>query len=441
VEFESPVNSVEGLGSVFVYLLDPRDQPICFWRGEAADFMDPDPQYRWHPLTANQALGLVEEAHEAGMIQFKLSLDMITLPDLVDGQLQHGDPEKPGEWKQSLKQYPAWRERPPVRLNSHKVRCYIYQCKDLPSADSDGSADPYISVYNPNGAGLRTRTIEDNLNPIFYDVVEVHYDLLSLEACPPIVLDVWDTDVGFFDGTDDFLGRAVVYLNEAAVVDPVRHPDADLDKPPQPKWHDLRVGSDPNLPTCGQVLCSFAVVEADYRFAKPYKLVRLADEVKTAEFKLDLNVLGLRELESFGLLPVKKAFVKFNTKSMLPPEKAQVVENVRTEPKDPGPSPNINTTISLTADLPVEQLFCPKLACEVFDHLCKGLSQPKLGSFTIDIGAIMHEQVGARRTLLERGQRCLDFLESLPGALPRAGAGRSQFGGPVGQARTGAVAR
>jgi hypothetical protein len=39
---------------------------------------------------------------------------------------------------------------------------------------------------------------------------------------------------------------------------------------------------------------------------------------------------------------------------MLPPEKAQVVQNVQTEPKELGKSPNILTTISFSAELPIE---------------------------------------------------------------------------------------
>jgi len=46
------------------------------------------------------------------------------------------------------------------------------------------------------------------------------------------------------------------------------------------------------------------------------------------EYSVDLNVLGLRELESFGLMPIKKPFIKFRIKSLLPPDKAQAVTNI-----------------------------------------------------------------------------------------------------------------
>jgi Ca2+-dependent lipid-binding protein len=29
-----------------------------------------------------------------------------------------------------------------------KVRAYIYQCKDLPAADSNGTSDPFIKVWD-----------------------------------------------------------------------------------------------------------------------------------------------------------------------------------------------------------------------------------------------------------------------------------------------------
>jgi hypothetical protein len=49
--------------------------PICFWRGKASDFMDRNPTFKWYPLTNDRAIGEVDEAHDAGMIQIKLSIN------------------------------------------------------------------------------------------------------------------------------------------------------------------------------------------------------------------------------------------------------------------------------------------------------------------------------------------------------------------------------
>jgi hypothetical protein len=64
------------------------------------------------------------------------------------------------------------------------------------------------------------------------------------------------------------------------------------------------------------------IVPLDFDFYKPTKYLNLSDEIPKKEYQVDLNVLGLRKLESFGLLPVRKPIIKFRIKSLLPPEKA-----------------------------------------------------------------------------------------------------------------------
>lgn len=62
-----------------------------------------------------------------------------------------------------------------------------------------------------------------------------------------------------------------------------------------------------------------------------------------------------------------------------------------TNPGDTGANPNINTTVTFTMRLPSSGLFCPKLSCDVFDFVFKGLSQPLLGTFSIPIGPILEK--------------------------------------------------
>ena len=87
-------------------------------------------------------------------------------------------------------------------------------------------------------------------------------------------------------------------------------------------------------------------------------------------------------------MPIKKPFIKFRVKSLLPPEKAQAVTNVCTDPNACGPNPNINTMLTFNIQLPVEELYCPSLACDVYDYVYMGFSQPLIGTFEIPVGAI-----------------------------------------------------
>lgn len=118
-------------------------------------------------------------------------------------------------------------------------------------------------------------------------------------------------------------------------------------------------------------------------------MVNLEQKVNLQEFEVTMNILGLRGLESPGILPVSKAFVTFNLKGLVPPSIGTTLDNIRTAPKAPGPNPTLNTHISFKVPLPTDPLYCPRLACSVYDCIFKGFSQPLIGTFTIPICDIM----------------------------------------------------
>ena len=72
----------------------------------------------------------------------------------------------------------AWKAGAPRRLGAWNIRCYLFQCKDIPSADEDGSSDPFVRIYNMNkdGKKIETDVIDDNLNPIFMVAKDFSYD-------------------------------------------------------------------------------------------------------------------------------------------------------------------------------------------------------------------------------------------------------------------------
>lgn len=127
----------------------------------------------------------------------------------------------------------------------------------------------------------------------------------------------------------DYMGRAVIEpedcslireeempeSRDAAEILSMKHEDGSLIHPP--RWHSLHYA--PGEPECGQVLVQFIVVETDYNFKSLLKEFNLASLVETKEHTIELLILGLRNLQSPGILPVKKAFIKFGLKSMMPP--------------------------------------------------------------------------------------------------------------------------
>lgn len=102
---------------------------------------------------------------------------------------------------------------------------------------------------------MRTKTIYDNITPLFYQCVELQYEANNQEELPPFLFDIYDEDDGV-GSSDDFLGRATIKAEDAAV-----SIDSSI---PDPKWHPVRVS--PGAPQCGEVLVSFSIVESDFNF-------------------------------------------------------------------------------------------------------------------------------------------------------------------------------
>ena len=126
-----------------------------------------------------------------------------------------------------------------------------------------------------------------------------------------------------------------------------------------------------------------------------------------------MNVLGMRGLCSPGILPVKKAFVKFNLKGLVPPTVGTNLTNLKTDPKAPGPNPTICTLMSFLVPLPIKDLYCPRLSCQVYDCIYAGWNQPIIGTFTIPIGELMHDLAAERKSELAALEEMVQTLDKI----------------------------
>jgi len=114
-------------------------------------------------------------------------------------------------------------------------------------------------------------------------------------------------------------------------------------------------------------------------------------------------------------MPIKKPFIKFAIKSLLPPEKAQAVTNVCTDPNACGPNPNINTMLTFNVQLPIEELYCPSLACDAYDYVFMGFSQPLIGTFSIPVGKLKTKHEKKRLSDIALCDDILAFLRDQMG--------------------------
>ena len=144
-------------------------------------------------------------------------------------------------------------------------------------------------------------------------------------------------------------------------------------------------------------------------FEKSLNDIKLGPELE--EYEITINVLGMRELQSPGILPVRKPFINFMLRSLLPPSKAHAIENIQTQPSATGCNPTIPTVIKFIIYLPCDPLYWPSLTCGVYDYIFKGLSQPLIGNFVIPIGSLQHFQDEFFEETDERTQSIIKAIE------------------------------
>lgn len=217
-----------------------KDTPICYFIDSVDKYLDPNPKQIWVPFIPDLCVGRVKESYKAGFFSFKLSVHDVTQDGPID-----------------FKSFPTWKKRIPKRSVPVKIRAYIYQCRNLPAADSSGTSDPFIRLWDVSETKKKTQIVDDNNNPLFYECVELDYDVASqddLETYPPFILDVFDNDDGIFDRTDDFLGRALINPVEASIKMQEEFQECKqhgqrqcllcfklLEEVPKlPKWHPIR---------------------------------------------------------------------------------------------------------------------------------------------------------------------------------------------------------
>ena len=234
--------------TVSVILRDAFQNALCIWRGKVEDFTDLNPNYRWYKLKSCDE-SKVKADHEAGLIQFKISCH----------SLDHDPPV-------NFKSYDAWKRPAPKRLSSWKIRCFIFECRDinLTKTNNDGSQNLSISVWDIDGKLSQTSIKENNgPNTLFHETIDVSTAMLNRETAPPIVLSLWNRH-DYDQQNPSFLGRAVIEMKDL----PYDCLDEDKgNEVAKPHWHSIIMDDhESTTKQVAEVLCSFQVVALDFEF-------------------------------------------------------------------------------------------------------------------------------------------------------------------------------
>jgi hypothetical protein len=206
-------------------------------------------------------------------------------------------------------------------------------------------------------------------------------------------------DSDFLEFNDDCLGYSYLWLSDTSYY------INNLKPKVKPIWQQLYLPLS-NRPQ-GQILMSFFILDKE-KYADPtifIKEISIVPEIK--KYTIEINILGLRDLQPLSLIPVKKPFIIFDINSInfgsakgsdspdkdkkMDDSKVSQVSSIKTQPKESGANPNINTVLKFDVNLPNDETFLPQLQCMVNDSMLAGLFNQLLGIFMIPLKAIIKE--------------------------------------------------
>ena len=220
VQWEMPYAEISNMADVFVYLTKAdsgvlglggfgggkNKAPIIlsYARFKAKDFANLNPDLKWIDLKEEPVANLISSPEKAGILSFRCS---------IQNQI---------ESTCNLIKEPQWAKKIPRRPKLCNVRAFIYQCKELPAADEDGTSDPMIQIWDTADKPehiKRTKCVEDTCDPMFYECIELNIEGDSLDSLPPFIFDVYDVDEKLIGADEyDFMGRCLIETKDASIL-------------------------------------------------------------------------------------------------------------------------------------------------------------------------------------------------------------------------------
>lgn len=282
---------------------------------------------------------------------------------------------------------PSWRNDPNLnqtRFTPMWIELNLYQAKSLMASDSDGTSDPVVQLYH-FGSTSQSAVFPKTLNPVWNQRLFMKTYMVN-DSIPSAILNVWDKDENWAGSRSfEFLGYSLLNITHEMVQ------NSNFHQTPRPKWFELCLGKGNKT---GKVLASLRVIQksgfneyAAFQSGTP-QYWRIPIPKKRHHIKI--SMLGLRSLESVGILPIKTAGVKIATSCL------QAVENMRNGAvftdlvamaKTSGNNPTVGTVLSLSADIPADVKIMPIISCAVQEMGFRLFgNQNTIGTFSIDLG-------------------------------------------------------
>jgi hypothetical protein len=339
-----------------------------------------DDPVQWVPLKEDPGLNRLSDSEFPGALLVRLGFGLTT--DATNEQHVR-------EWQRDVRKM---QER-----ELFEVRVHIYQAKELPPSDPDGSVDPYFKVMFNGEKDQRTSTKSDTAAPLYYETCSFRAELPpDDEFAPPVILRLYDEDA--FD-KDDYLGCCFLYLDDEETTFDLGDYSGDI--LPEPKWHDLYLQEPGD--TGGRVLASVQLIRLEGS-SLPHNITELPPPVKqkganrlmrdvtvaamnpeiVPEFKdafVEITCVGLRDMLPHNFIETKLPHIEFTVASV--PQRSRQETKKSKVPN--GSNANFLERLILPCRLPINSLYAPSVDVRVKDEQLSGLRKPTIGTTTIGL--------------------------------------------------------
>ena len=378
MEIQSLATEKDELPDVFFYLLNPKGQPVCYQRIPAGAF-HLNQEIMIIKLFPEPCINEIDTCVESGIIKAKLFLYKSDERNKVDlTQFKEGDSEnEEADDLEAMNNFEAFGIGQKLK-ESYSVVVVVYMSRYLESADSGGTNDPMTIIQC--GEITKSTSIQYNrLNGVWnekliFDCVELN--LKKNSTWPIFLAKVYDYDTMSYN---DLLGYSYVWLCDA---------DVKINDPSlaSPKWHQLYLPKSNNPQ--GELLLSFYIFDRSHQNL----IGKIQTIPETTPYTFEINILGLRDLKPFSMLPIKKAYINFEMNSLnISGDEKRNLPSKQTQPKDKGSNPTINDMLKFDINLPKDLRFMPQLQCRIFDYIFKGTIKPSLGCFILNVEKLVKQ--------------------------------------------------
>jgi hypothetical protein len=323
IQYYSVNDDIEQLPDMFFYLLNPDGEPVCFQRIKSALFHLND-QVMVIKLFPEPCYGKVTSTIHAGLLKAKIVLfnnktekSKVDLKNFREGDSGEEESEEDLEKLNSSK----------IGFIGGKIKdlytvvCIVYMCRYLISSDSNGNNDPYVRLTCVDET-KETTIKHSTINGIWNEALvfnSVTLDLKKKSTWPILLVEVLDYDKLV---KDDLLGSSYIWLSDSIY-------GINDTKVVKPEWHQLYLPKS-NSPQ-GEILLSFYIFDKDHKDI--YKGINPIPE--TVPYTFEINILGLRDIKPLTILPIKKAYIKFDMNSLnISGNKEDTLQARTTQPKD-----------------------------------------------------------------------------------------------------------